>query len=62
MIKKSVNLRESLKNKIRKAGGKLDEKESSVTFQPEFSTEGLIKQAKSVGLKTDTSTILIFYL
>ena len=34
MIKKCVNLRESLKNKIRKAGGNLDEKESSVTFQP----------------------------
>ena len=56
MIKKSVNLRESLKNKIRKAGGKLDEKDSVVTFQPEFSTEGLIKQARSVGLKADTST------
>ena len=55
MIKKSVNLRESLKNKIRKAGGKLDEKDSVVTFQPEFFTEGLIKQARSVGLKADTS-------
>ena len=51
LIKKCVNLRESLKNKIKKAGGKLDEKDRAVTFQPELSTEGLIKQAKSVGLK-----------
>jgi hydroxylamine reductase len=55
MIKKCVNLRESLKNKIRKAGGKRDDKDSVVTFQPESSREGLIKQAKSVGLKADTS-------
>jgi hydroxylamine reductase len=55
LIKECVNLRESLKGKIKKAAGKLDEKERAVTFQPELSTEGLIKQAKSVGLKADTS-------
>lgn len=55
LIKECVNLRESLKNKISKAGGKLDDKENAVTFQPESSMEGLIKQAKSVGLKADTS-------
>jgi hydroxylamine reductase len=55
LIKKCVNLRESLKNKISKAGGKYDDKESAVTFQPESSMDGLLKQAKSVGLKADTS-------
>jgi hydroxylamine reductase len=55
LIKKCVNLRESLKNKIRKAGGKRDEKEGAVTFQPGSSNEGLLRQAKGVGLKADTS-------
>jgi len=55
LINKCVNLRESLKNKIKKSGGKLDDKDSVVTFQPESSNEGLLKQAKSVGLKADIS-------
>ena len=55
MIKKCVSLRESLKNKIRKAGGKIDEKESVVIFQPESSMEGLLKQAGAAGLKADAA-------
>ena len=55
LIKKCVNLRESLKNKIKQAGGKIDEQNKAITFQPESSQEGLLKQAKSVGLKADTS-------
>jgi len=55
LIKRCVNLRESLKNKIKKSGGKLDDKDSVVIFQPESSNEGLLKQAKSVGLKADIS-------
>ena len=55
LIKKCVVLRERLKDKIKKAGGKLDEKESSITFAPESSIDGLLKQAKNVGLKADNS-------
>jgi hydroxylamine reductase len=55
LIKKCVNLRESLKNKIRKVGGKIDEKESVVIFQPESSMEGLLKQAGAAGLKADAA-------
>jgi hydroxylamine reductase len=55
MIKKCVNLRESLKNKIRKAGGKIDEKESVVIFQPKSSMEGLLKQTGAAGLKADAA-------
>jgi hydroxylamine reductase len=55
LINKCVSLRESLKNKIKKAGGKVDEQNKAITFQPESSQEGLLKQAKSVGLKIDTS-------
>jgi hydroxylamine reductase len=55
LIKKCVNLRESLKDKIKKAAGGLDEKERAITFQPESSIEGLLKQGKDVGLKADKS-------
>jgi hydroxylamine reductase len=55
LIKKCVSLRESLKNKIKKAGVALDEKNKAVVFQPESSREGLLKQAKGVGLKSDFS-------
>lgn len=55
LIKKCVNLRESLKGEIKKAGGKLDEQNGAVSFQPELSKESLIKQAKIVGLKADKS-------
>jgi hydroxylamine reductase len=55
LIKKCVSLRESLKDKIKKTAGKLDEKENAVTFQPESSQGGLLQQAKGVGLKSKTS-------
>jgi hydroxylamine reductase len=55
LIKKSVNLREGLKGKIKKATGVLEEKENAITFQPESSLDELLKQAKSVGLKEDKS-------
>ncbi|HPL68543.1 MAG TPA: hydroxylamine reductase [Smithellaceae bacterium] len=55
LIKKCVNLRESLKNKIKKAGGKLDEKNKVVTFQPAISKVELLKQAEIAGLKADAA-------
>ena len=55
LIDKCVSLRESLITKIKKAGGALDEKNKAVTFQPESSRDGLLKQAKGVGLKSDAS-------
>lgn len=55
LIKKCVNLRESLKNKIKKAGGKLDEKDKVVTFQPATAKADLLKQAEIAGLKADAA-------
>lgn len=55
LIKKCVNLRESLKNKIKKAGGKLEEKDKVVTFQPATAKADLLKQAEIAGLKADTA-------
>jgi hydroxylamine reductase len=51
LIEKCVQLRESLKDGLRKAGVMPDEKDDAVKFEPETSLEGSIKQAKSAGLK-----------
>jgi hydroxylamine reductase len=55
LIRKCVNLREGLKNKIKKAGGKPDEKDKAVTFQPATSKAELLKQAGIAGLKADAA-------
>jgi len=55
LIKECVVLRENLKDKIKTAGGKIDDRESAINFQPESTVEGLLKQAKDVGLKSDKS-------
>lgn len=55
LIRKCVNLREGLKNKIKKAGGKPDEKDKAVTFQSATSKAELLKQAGIAGLKADAA-------
>ncbi|MHB9075431.1 MAG: hydroxylamine reductase [Desulfobaccales bacterium] len=52
LIKKSVELREQLKAKVAKAGGKVEVGAGPATLKPEASLEGLLKQAETVGLKS----------
>ncbi|MGV8059583.1 MAG: hydroxylamine reductase [Smithellaceae bacterium] len=55
MVEKCVKLRDGLRERIRKAGVVLEEKDSAVNFQPEKSPDGLLKQAKGAGLKADST-------
>ncbi|PKN53538.1 MAG: hydroxylamine reductase [Deltaproteobacteria bacterium HGW-Deltaproteobacteria-13] len=55
LIKKAVALRDGLKERVKKAGGILDEKPAAVSFQPELTVAGLVGQAKIAGLKADAS-------
>jgi hydroxylamine reductase len=49
LIHQCVELRESLSQKVKAAGGKVNFTEAAATFQPASSKEGLIQQAKGVG-------------
>lgn len=53
MINHTVELREQLKEKVRRAGGEVDFPEGPATFKPEATLEGLIQQGEKVGLKSD---------
>jgi hydroxylamine reductase len=53
LIRRCVALRESLKEKVRAAGGKVDYAEAAATFQPAANLSGLIAQGEKVGLKSD---------
>jgi hydroxylamine reductase len=55
LIKQCITLRENLKEKIHKAGGKTDSGEAAVSFQPQTTVDGLVSQAKAFGPKADTS-------
>jgi len=55
LIQRTVALRERLKGKVVNAGGKSDFPEGPATFKPESTTDGLVKQGETVGLKSDTS-------
>jgi len=53
LIQRTVALRESLKEKVKAAKGKVDLQEGPATFKPEPALEGLLKQGEAVGLKSD---------
>jgi hydroxylamine reductase len=53
LINRCVELRESLKQKVKAAGGKVDFPEGPATFKPEKTLDGLVKQGEKVGLKSD---------
>lgn len=55
LIEKCVTWRENMQDRLKKAGVSIEEKDSALKFQPEASLEGLLKQAKSAGLKADGS-------
>ncbi len=52
LIHRSVQLRDSLKAKVKAAGGPGDFPEGPATFQPEATLEGMLEQAEAVGLKS----------
>ncbi len=53
LIQRCVELRDSLKEKVRAAGGKVDFTEAAATFQPAADRAGLIAQGKKVSPKAD---------
>ena len=53
LIRRCVEVREGLKEKVIKGGGKGDFSEGPAAFKPESSLEGLIAQGEKVGLKSD---------
>jgi hydroxylamine reductase len=53
LIKECVDRRERLLEKINKTGAKVEGKYAAVTFQPEATIAGLVRQAKIASLKAD---------
>ncbi len=53
LINRCVELRESLKQKVQAAGGKIDFPDAPATFKPETTLDGLVKQGETTGLKSD---------
>ena len=55
LIHRCLEVRENLKEKVQKAGGKVSLTDGPASFKPETSLEGLIAQGEKVGLKSDSS-------
>lgn len=55
LISRCVELRDTLKGKVKEAGGNVDFPDGPATFTPEESLKGLVKQGETVGLKSDPS-------
>jgi len=53
LIKQCVNLRDSLKEKVRAAGGNVDFTDGPAVFNPAGTLDELVKQGQEVGLKSD---------
>jgi hydroxylamine reductase len=53
LLNRTVALRESLKAKVKAAGGKADLAEAATHFKPETTLEALVAQGEKVGLKSD---------
>ncbi|MBU0988546.1 MAG: hydroxylamine reductase [Proteobacteria bacterium] len=56
LVNECVDLRDVLKAKVSKAGGKTDYAQKAATFAPEATQEGLVVQGEKVGLKSDPDT------
>jgi len=54
LIRRCVELREHLKGKVIKAGGKADFTEPAAAFVPAATVAGMIAQGKAVGIKSDS--------
>ncbi|MCJ7767922.1 hydroxylamine reductase, partial [Candidatus Bathyarchaeota archaeon] len=56
MIEETVQRRESLRKKVKAAGGEVREAEGPATFVPDKTIEGLVKQGERVGILSDQGT------
>ncbi len=56
LIKKCVELRESLKERVKSAGGKTGFTEDAANFKPADSLQGMIEQGSAVGFAPDDKT------
>ena len=54
-IRRCMELREALKEKVKAAGGNIHVGEGPATLKPETTLDGLVKQGEKVGLKSDQS-------
>ena len=52
LIKRAVELRERMKDKVKAAGGNIDFTEAAASFSPADSMDGLAQQAEAVGIKS----------
>ena len=52
-VRKAVELRDRLKEKVMGAGGKVDFPEGPATFKPAGSVDEMVKQAEKAGVKSD---------
>jgi len=55
LIRRCVELRDKLRDRVKGAGGKMSVGEGPATLKPEATLEGLVKQGEKVGLKSDPS-------
>ncbi len=55
LIVKTVEMRNALADKVKKAGGKTDFAEPAVVYQPDNSLPGLIAQGEKVGIMADAT-------
>ena len=55
LIKKSVEVREALKAKVKAAGGKVDFTEAAANYMPPAAKEDMIKDGEKAGVKADAS-------
>jgi hydroxylamine reductase len=53
LINRTVELREQLKEKVKKAGGKVDFPDGPANFTPAPTVDGLVQQGETVGLKSE---------
>ncbi len=53
LIEEAFRRREELKERVEKAGGKIESRHPIASFQPGTSLEGMVTQGASVGIKSD---------
>ncbi|MBW1852349.1 MAG: hydroxylamine reductase [Deltaproteobacteria bacterium] len=53
LIRRCVELRDGLKEKVRAANGKVDFSDAAATFKPGATLEDMVKQGEGVGIKSD---------
>ncbi len=55
LIRRSIEMRNALKTKVKASGGRIDFTEDAATWTPALTLDAMVKQGESVGLKADVS-------